>query len=167
MLVTKKSYVRIGKNVRIKKSAQIGASGFGFEKENDSYKIPLVRRSHPKIVVIGDNVEIGDNTVIHRGRWCNTVIGEGCKLDSLVHVAHNVIMGKHNLVVAGTVIGGSVTIGDRVFLGMNCSIKQGVTIGNDVIVGAGAVVLHDVPDGLTVAGVPAKPIKSKPPQKTK
>jgi len=82
-----------------------------------------------------------------------TFIGEGTKIDNLVHVAHGVKIGKHCLIVAGTVIGGSTEIGDRCFLGINCSIKNKVNIGNDVTIGMGAIVLSDVPDGTVVKGL--------------
>ena len=142
-------------------NVSIGDPGFGFEKEDGHYIIPLRRRPHEKGVVIGEDVEIGAFTVIHRGRWRDTAIEYGTKIDSLVHIAHNVVIGKHTLVVAGSVLGGSCNVGDECFLGMNCSIKQGVTIGNHVTVGAGAVVLHDIPNGLTVVGNPAHAILNK------
>jgi UDP-3-O-[3-hydroxymyristoyl] glucosamine N-acyltransferase len=138
-------YTRLGKGCKFGKGVSIGEPGFGFEKEGDGYKTPPKRRPHPKIVVINDNVEIGANTVIHRGRWRNTVIGQGTKIDSLVHVAHNVEIGKNCFVVAGTVIGGSVSIGDGCFVGENVSIKQGVQIANNVTIGMGSVVRHDIP----------------------
>lgn len=94
--------------------------------------------------MIDDDVEIGDNTVIHRGRWRDTVIGEGTKIDSLCHIAHNVIIGKNVIVVAGTVLGGSTTIGDGCFLGENVSIKQGVKIADHVTIGMGSIVRHDI-----------------------
>lgn len=133
-----------GKNVIIGKNVSIGDPGFGFERNAAGYLLPLTRREHEFGVIIEDDVEIGSNSVIHRGRWRDTVIGEGTKIDSLVHVAHNVHIGKHCLVVAGTVIGGSVTIGDGCFIGENVSIKQGVKIADHVTVGMGTVVLQDI-----------------------
>ena len=140
-------------------SAQIGGVGFGFEKDDNGYIIPLKRKEHKFTVMIADDVEIGDNTVIHRGRWRDTVIGEGTKIDSLVHVAHNVVIGKNCLVVAGTVIGGSVTIGDGCFIGENVSIRQGVKIASNVTIGMGAVVLQDIDQpNSTWVGNPARKI---------
>lgn len=134
-----------GHNVKISSRAVIGEDGFGFERDdNGNYKIPLSRREHHFSVVIGDGVEIGSNSVVHRGRWRDTEIGEGTKIDSLVHVAHNVQIGKHCLVVAGTVLGGSVTIGDNCFIGENVSIKQGITIARNVTIGMGSVVRHHI-----------------------
>jgi len=148
-----------GKNVKIDPLVAIGHPGFGFERNETGYLIPLTRREHPCGVMIGDDVEIGSNTVIHRGRWRDTVIGEGTKIDSLVHVAHNVVIGKHCLIVAGTVIGGSCTIGDHCFLGENVSLKQGVKIAQNVTIGMGAVVLNDITQpNSTWVGNPARKI---------
>lgn len=140
-------------------SAQIGGAGFGFERSDKGYMLPLTRKEHTFTVIIEDDVEIGDNTVIHRGRWRDTIIGEGTKIDSLVHIAHNVHIGKHCLVVAGTVIGGSCTIGDNCFIGENVSIKQGVKIADHVTVGMGSVVLQDITQAnSTWIGSPARKI---------
>lgn len=134
----------------------IGNSGFGYVKDNDGswFEMP-----HFGSVVFGPGVQIGNNNNIDRGVIGDTVIGEGTKIDSLVHVAHNCQIGKRCLIVAGAIIGGSVEIGDHSFIGMNASIKQKVKIGKNCIIGAGAVVLNDVPDGETWAGVPAIKIK--------
>ena len=150
----------IGNNVKIGDNVSIGEVGFGFERDKEGrYQIPLERRVHDYSVVIEDNVEIGSNSVIHRGRWRDTVIGAGTKIDSLVHVAHNAVIGKNCLVVAGTVIGGSVSIGDGCFIGENVSIKQGVKIAHNVTIGMGAVVLNDItqPDS-TWVGNPCRKI---------
>jgi len=128
----------------------IGGCGFGYERDENGipYRIP-----HLGNVVIGKHVSIGSNVCIDRGVIGSTVIGDYTKIDNLVHVAHNVEIGKRCLIVAGTVIGGSAKIGDDCFLGINCSIKQKVKIGSGVIVGMGAVVLSDVPDGTIVKGI--------------
>lgn len=155
LVIPPKESITIGQNVTLSKGVKLGDPGFGFEKENGEYKIPLTRRSHSKSIIIHNNVEIGANSVVHRGRWRDTEIGEGTKIDSLVHIAHNAVIGKHNLVVAGTVIGGSCTIGDQCFIGENVSIKQGVTIANKVTIGMGSVVRHDIlEENTTWAGNP-------------
>jgi UDP-3-O-[3-hydroxymyristoyl] glucosamine N-acyltransferase len=135
-----------GHGVKIHSTVVMGDEGFGFEidKATGKYKIPLIRRPHPFSIVIGDDVEIGANSIVHRGRWRDTTIDEGTKIDSLVHVAHNVLIGKHCLIVAGSVIGGSVTIGDYCFIGENVSIKQGITIAHHVTIGMGSVVRHNI-----------------------
>jgi UDP-3-O-[3-hydroxymyristoyl] glucosamine N-acyltransferase len=89
------------------------------------------------------------------------VIGEGTKVDALVHIAHNVIVGRNCELTAGTIIGGSTTLGDTCWTGLNSTLKDNIRLGNNVIVASGASVIHDVPDGDIVAGVPAKSIKHK------
>jgi len=121
----------------------------------------LKRNEHNFDVVIKEDVEIGRSTNIDRGSWRNTVIGNGTKIDSLVHVGHNVIIGKHCLLVSGSTIGGSSEIGDYSYIGMNVVVKQHIKIGKHVIIGAGAVVLNDVQDYEIIAGNPAESIKNK------
>ena len=128
----------------------IGSDGFGYVRDETG---ALIKMPHMGNVVIGEYVEIGCNVCIDRAVVGSTVIGEGVKIDNLVHIAHGVKIGKHTLVVAGAVIGGSAEIGDRCFIGINASIKNKVKIGNDCIIGMGAIVLHDVPDNTTVKGV--------------
>lgn len=128
----------------------IGRDGFGYARRGDD---TLVKMPHQGNVIIEANVEIGSNTCIDRAVEGSTIIGEGTKIDNLVHVAHGVKIGKNCLIVAGTVIGGSSEIGDNCFLGINCSIKNKVKIGNNVTIGMGAIVLADVPDNTTVIGI--------------
>jgi UDP-3-O-[3-hydroxymyristoyl] glucosamine N-acyltransferase len=121
----------------------------------------LEKFPHFKGVVIGDNVEICANTNIARGSLTDTVIGSGTKIDAMVHIAHNTKVGNNCQLTAGTVIGGSASVGDCCWTGLNCTIKDHVKLGMNVIVGAGACVIRDVVDGDVVAGVPAKSIKEK------
>lgn len=136
--------LKVGNMVKIGQNVSIGEVGFGFERDDNGYVMPPVRRPHEFGVIIEDNVEIGSNSVIHRGRWRDTQIKKGAKIDSLVHIAHNAIIGENTFVVAGTVIGGSVDIGDHCFIGENVSIKQGVKITNNVTIGMGTIVRHDI-----------------------
>lgn len=131
----------------------LGKDGFGWVRQEDG---TLLKMPHAGNVVIEANVELGAHVCIDRAVKGSTVIGEGTKIDNLVHIAHGAKIGKHCLIVAGAVIGGSAEIGDYCFIGINASIKNKVKIGNNVTVGMGAVVIHDVPDGQTVAGNPAK-----------
>ena len=130
--------------------------GFGFTRDERG---KLKRKPNNFGVKIGKDVEVGLYTCIDKGSYRDTVIGEGTKLDNLIHVGHNAIIGKHCLIVAGSVIGGSVEIGDYTFIGMNVSIKEHVKIGKNCIIGAGSVVLNDVPSGQVWVGNPARYLK--------
>jgi len=150
---------RIGKNCIIQPGTVIGADGFAYERLEDT--LELQRFPHIGGVVLGNNVEICSNCSIARGSLSDTIIGEGTKLDALVHIAHNVEIGRHNALTAGTIIGGSTRIGDMCWTGLNSTIKHKVKIGNKVIIGSGASVINDIDDEDIVAGVPAKSIKHK------
>lgn len=145
--VTFTGFVTIGPNT------VIGKSGFGYTRQEDG---TWVEKEHNFGVLIGDNVDIGANVCIDRGSWRDTVIGDGTKIDNLVHVAHNVHIGKNCLIVAGSILGGSVNIEDGVWVGMGARINQRLTIGSGAFIGSGAVVTKDVPSGRVFAGVPAR-----------
>jgi UDP-3-O-[3-hydroxymyristoyl] glucosamine N-acyltransferase len=154
--------LRHGKRCNIHSSVVIGEPGFGFEKDGEGYKKPLKRRYHPYGIIIGDDVDIGSHSRVHRGRWRNTRIGSGTKIDSGVHIAHNVVIGSNCIIVAGAVIGGSVTMGSNCFIGINASIKQGVKIASRTTIGAGAVVLNDITKpNTTWVGNPAYKLYNK------
>ena len=150
---------RIGENCIIQPGTVIGADGFAYERLEDT--LELQRFPHIGGVVLGNNVEICSNCSIARGSLSDTIIGEGTKLDALVHIAHNVEIGRHCALTAGTIIGGSTRIGDMCWTGLNSTIKHKVKIGNKVIIGSGASVINDIDDEDIVAGVPAKSIKHK------
>jgi UDP-3-O-[3-hydroxymyristoyl] glucosamine N-acyltransferase len=148
----------IGDNCIIQSGVSIGEDGFAYER-NDL--LELESFPHFGKVIIGNNVEVNANCNISRGSLKNTIINDGTKIDALVHVAHNVSIGKNCSLTAGTVIGGSTSIGDTCWLGLNCTLKHKIKLGNKVIVGSGASVINDVPNEDIVAGVPAKSIKHK------
>ena len=150
--------VNIGRGVKIKSGCVIGSEGFGFEKNKlgDYERFP-----HYGSVTIEDFVEIGANTCIDRGTLSNTFIGEGSKIDNLVHIAHNVIIGKNCIIVTLSCIAGSVNIAEDCWVAPSAVIRDGVTIGKGAIVGMGAVVTKDVAEKDIVAGVPAKSIKKE------
>lgn len=148
----------VGRNCVIQSGASIGSDGFAYERHGTG---ELEKFPHRGSVRIGDNVEICANCSIARGSLSDTIIGDGSKLDALVHIAHNVVIGKNCELTAGTVIGGSTTVGDMCWTGLNSTLKDQIRLGNNVVVASGASVIHDVQDGDVVAGVPAKSIKHK------
>jgi len=148
--------VRIGKNVILQSGCIIGADGFGYERTKEGV---LERFPHIGGVVIEDDVEIGANTCVDKGALSDTIIGEGTKIDNLVHIAHNVVVGKHCVIVALAMIGGGAKIGDGAWIAPTACIRDGVTIGKQALVGMGAVVTKNVNDHDVVIGVPARSIK--------
>jgi len=148
----------IGDNCLIQSGASLGSDGFAFERYETG---ELEKFPHRGYVRIGNNVEIYANCSIARGSLSDTNIGQGTKLDALVHIAHNVSLGKNCELTAGTIIGGSTIVGDTSWTGLNSTIKNGIKVGKNVIVASGASVIHDIPDGDIVAGVPARSIKHK------
>lgn len=148
--------IKMGIGIKIGKGTIIGADGFGYERNE---KNELEFFPHIGGVIIEDDVEIGCNVCIDRGVLGDTIIHKGVKIDNLVHIAHNVEIGKHTAIIANAMIGGSVKIGSYSWIAPSASILNGVTIGNNVIIGMGAVVLKDISDGETWAGVPAKKLR--------
>ena len=147
----------IGDRCVIHSGVTLGDDGFAYERdEKGLHKFP-----HFGKVVIGNDVEICANSHIAKGSLSDTVIGNGTKIDSLVHISHNVSVGKNCEITAGAVIGGSAEVGDSAWIGLNATIKDHAKVGNNVIVASGASVIHDVPNHDIVAGVPAKSIKNK------
>ncbi len=146
----------IGKRVRIHSGAVIGSDGFGYARDRFGtyHKIPQVGR-----VEVGDDVEIGANTTIDRGTLTLTRIGKGTKVDNLVQIAHNVIIGDHVCIVAQSGIAGSVHIGDRVVLAAGAGLVDHITVAEGARVGARAGVTKDVAAGMAVAGTPAIPLQ--------
>ncbi|MCC6484003.1 MAG: UDP-3-O-(3-hydroxymyristoyl)glucosamine N-acyltransferase [Armatimonadetes bacterium] len=143
---------RIGSRVIIHSGAVIGADGFGFNQvEGTHQKIP-----HIGSVLIHDDVEIGANVTIDRSRTGSTEIGEGTKIDNLVHVAHNVKVGRNCIIVAQVGISGSVVVGDNVILAGQAGVKDHVTIGDGAQVAARAGIIADVSKGSRIAGFPAR-----------
>lgn len=134
-------------------NVSIGADGFGYRPREDGQgllKIPQIGN-----VVIGNGVEIGANSCVDRGKFSSTIVGDGCKIDNLVQIAHNCIMGRSCIMAGNSGLAGSVTLGDGVIIGGSASIKDHVTIHSGATVGAGSGVMNDVPAGQTVLGYPA------------
>ena len=155
--VTINDYTVIGRNCIIYSGAVIGHDGFGYEKNIDGI---YERFPHCGGVEIGNNVEIGANTCIDRGTIGNTVIKDGVKIDNLCHIAHNVTIEKDCVVIANSMVGGSVHIGKNAWIAPSASIRNGLTVGRNSMIGLGAVVTQNVDANVVVTGVPAKYLRS-------
>jgi UDP-3-O-[3-hydroxymyristoyl] glucosamine N-acyltransferase len=106
-------------------------------------------------VIIGNGVEIGSGSCVDRGKFSSTILGDGCKIDNLVQIGHNSVLGRFCIMAGNSGLAGSVTLGDGVMIGGSASIKDHVTIGDRAIVGAGSGVTCDIPAGKTMLGYPA------------
>lgn len=149
--------VRIGKRAILHSGCVIGADGFGFTLAGDHYeKFPQVGT-----VEIGDDVEIGANCCIDRAALGVTKVGNGTKLDNLVHVAHNCLIGEHVVVAAQTGFSGSVTVGDYAAIGGQAGIGEKARIEAKAIVGgkSGVLTSQRIAAGEPVWGIPARPLR--------
>lgn len=145
--------ISIGNRVIIHSGTVIGSDGFGFATVKGlHHKIPQIGT-----VVIEDDVEIGANVTIDRARFDKTVIGKGTKIDNLVQIAHNVMVGENSIIVAQTGISGSTVVGKNVMLAGQAGLVGHINIGDGVIVAAQAGVTKSVPANTKVSGYPAKP----------
>lgn len=143
----------IGKRVILHSGVVIGADGFGYEFDKGRHR--KVRQAG--IVQIDNDVEIGAGTMVDRARFGRTWIGEGTKIDNLVQIGHNVVIGKHCIIVAATAIAGSAQIGDYVVIAAQCGIAGHVKIGSQATLAARCGVTKDLPGGATYMGYPAIP----------
>jgi len=146
---------RIGDRVMIHGGTVIGADGFGYVWTEGRYlKIP-----QQGSVVIEDDVELGANVCVDRATFGSTLIKRGTKIDNLVQIAHNDVIGEHVTMSGQVGLAGSVTVGDRVIFGGQAGVADHLTIGDDARIGAGSGVIKNVPAGETVWWFPARPIK--------
>ena len=152
--------VTVGKHCQIHPLATIGTLPFTYKPD----VLPRQRKDVKCGVVIGDDVEVMPLSNVDAGTERDTVIGDGTKIDRLVHVAHDSIIGKNCILVAGTIVGGFVTMEDDVYCGINVSLKPRIRLGRGAKIGAGAVVLHDVPPGSIMVGNPAYFLKLRYPK---
>ena len=162
--------VSIGKKFRCSYNSVVGSDGFSFVSASDD-SLKEIRTSLGKSrrtkqstynriaslgsVRIGNQVEIGSNCSIDSGTINDTVIGDGTKLDNLVHIGHNVVVGSNTLLCGQVGIAGSAKIGDRVVLAGQCGVGDHVKVGNDVIAGGATKIFSNVPDGRVILGHPA------------
>ena len=149
--VTIREGTQIGNRVFIHSGSVLGSDGFGYEFSKGRYvKIPQVG-----IVQIDDDVEIGANVTIDRARFGRTWIQEGTKIDNLVQVAHNVVIGKHSIIISQVGISGSTKIGNYVTLAGQAGLVGHIELGDKVIVGAKSGVSKSIPAGEKWFGIPA------------
>ena len=149
--------VHIGSSTTIHASVVIGCDGYGFVKDEDGYfKIPQTGN-----VLIGDNVEIGANSVIDRATIGETIIGNMTKLDNLVHIGHNVQIGNNCLITAQVGIAGSVKIKDNCSFGGQAGVVPHVEIGPESIIASKSGVTKSLSGGEMYGGFPARPIKEQ------
>jgi UDP-3-O-[3-hydroxymyristoyl] glucosamine N-acyltransferase len=147
----------IGKGTILHSGCVIGSDGYGYILHDGiHYKILQVGN-----VVIGENVEIGANVTIDRGAIGSTIVGDGTKIDNLVHIAHNVKIGSNTLIVAQVGVAGSSEVGDYVTLAGQVGVVGHVKIGSGTTVAARSVVTGDIPENSFVMGFPAKPHKEE------
>ena len=146
----------IGARVIIHSGVVLGADGFGFEvREGRQQKIPQIG-----IVQIDDDVEIGANTTIDRARFGRTWIREGAKIDNLVQIAHNVVVGKHAVIASQAGVAGSSKVGDYVMIGGQAGITGHIELGDRTIIGAKTGVSKNLPADTGIWwGIPAAPIR--------
>lgn len=149
------SHSLIGNNVTVEAGARIGQEGFGFAPDEGAYlRVPQLGR-----VIIGDGALIGVNTTIARGSGPDTVVGPSCMIDNLVHIGHNVELGRGCIIAAQVGFAGSTKLGDYVVIGGQVGLAGHLKIGRGVRIAAKSGVMRDVPEGGTVAGFPAVPVR--------
>jgi UDP-3-O-[3-hydroxymyristoyl] glucosamine N-acyltransferase len=144
---------QIGRRVIIHSGTVIGSDGYGYVFDQGRHQKVLQVGN----VVIEDDVEIGANAAIDRAAFGSTTIGAGTKIDNLVHVAHNVVMGKHCLVMGQCGFAGSTQLGDYAVIASQSGIAGHLKLGRQSTIGAKSGVMRDVADGETVLGIPAQP----------
>ena len=149
------SHALLGARVYVYPGARIGQEGFGFAYTKDGFlTVPQLGR-----VILEDDVEVGANTTIDRGSSQDTMIGAGSRLDNLVQIGHNVVLGRCCVIVSQVGISGSTVLGDFVRVGGQAGLAGHLRIGERAEIGAQAGVISDLGPGAKVLGSPAQPIK--------
>ena len=147
----------LGDRVILQPGAVIGSDGYGYEFSGGKH----VKIDQVGIVEIGDDVEIGSNTTIDRARFGKTIIGEGTKIDNLVQIGHNCVIGRHCLIIALTGISGSTKVGDYVTMAGQVGTVGHITIGDKATLAARTGVSSSLPGGEVYAGNPAQPFRDE------
>lgn len=145
----------VGNRVILHSGVVVGSDGFGYDTGKDGRHAKIPQSGN---VVLGDDVEIGANTTIDRARFGRTVIGEGTKIDNLVMIAHNVVIGRHCIICAQVGISGSTQIGDHVVLAGQAGLVGHIKVGAGAIVGAQSGLSNDLEPKSIVVGSPPRPI---------
>jgi len=147
----------VGDRVVLHAGVVIGADGYGYQlRDGAHHKLP-----QRGIAELGDDVEIGANSTVDRARYGRTVVGAGTKIDNLVMVAHNVVVGEHSLLVAQCGVAGSAVLGHHATVAAQAGVAGHIRIGHGATVGAKAGVMRDVPPGKVVLGSPAQEIEKE------
>lgn len=146
------AYALVGARTIIHAGARLGQDGFGFALGLEHGKVPQLGR-----VLVGDDVEIGANTTVDRGALGDTVIGSGSKIDNLVQIAHNVVVGEHCVIVAQSGISGSTELGHHVVVAAQCGITGHLAIGPGARLAARTAVIGDLDGDADYGGAPAVP----------
>ncbi|MCC8136716.1 MAG: hypothetical protein LIO76_01390 [Clostridiales bacterium] len=150
--------VEIGSYTVIESGTTIGACGFGHYNDEDGNPVCV---PHFGGVKIGEHVKIGANNAISRGCLADTVIEDYVKTDNLCHIAHNDHIKHGAMLTAGTIISGSTTVGENVWLAPGTLLNNAITVGDNAFLGIGAVATKSIPEGVIAAGVPAKILRNR------
>jgi UDP-3-O-[3-hydroxymyristoyl] glucosamine N-acyltransferase len=151
---TSLTHAIIGDRVILHAGVRIGQDGFGFAMGAQGHlKVPQIGR-----VILHDDVEIGANSCVDRGALKDTVIGEGSKIDNLVQIGHNVVIGRHCVIVGQTGISGSTELGDFVVMGGQSGAVGHIKVGSGAQIAGGGHAKDDVPAGARMGGTPAVPM---------
>lgn len=149
------THALIGDRVIVHAGVRIGQDGFGFAMGPQGHlKVPQIGR-----VIVQDDVEIGANSCIDRGALKDTIIGQGSKIDNLVQIGHNVIMGRNCVIVGQVGIAGSAELGDFVVMGGQSGVVGHIKIGDGAQIAGGSHAKDDVPAGARMCGTPAVPLR--------
>jgi UDP-3-O-[3-hydroxymyristoyl] glucosamine N-acyltransferase len=154
--VTLKAGIEIGYDCILKSGTVVGEDGFGFGFDSDGRAIKI---NHSGGVLIGNNVEIGSNSIICSGTICPTKINDFVKIDDLVFIAHNCHVGYGSIIAAGAVLCGSVSIGKLCWIGPNSSIINGISIADNVTIGIGSIITKEIARSSKYMSLAALPLR--------